>query len=158
MKTIIFLLLSIVSFLPSSNDVPIKNLYDNFIRVEVNKGRYYSLKLFEEGILCKSTNEKYEVIIDFYPLKDLDFKKFKKIQDYLHEHNFFEMSSTYNNPSVVHHTHHVNLLFLNNTEIKRIQWTGGEYKHLEKLLGLVNDLIPNEKRETYSIMPSWVNK
>lgn len=38
MKTLIILLLSILLVNPSSKDVPIENLYDNFVRVEIDKG------------------------------------------------------------------------------------------------------------------------
>lgn len=129
-----------------------------FIRVEINYGAYHSLKIFKDGLLCKSVNSDLSMVFDYYPLKDLDHEKFLKIQDYLYGNDFFNMDSVYENPLIKYSSYRIDFLFLTDSKIKRIEWLSGGNMYLNSLLVLVNDLIPENKRNLYSINSMFYSK
>lgn len=133
-----------------------QNYKDDFTRIEISYGQFYSIKIFEDGLLCKTTDENLNEFFEFFPLKDLDFETFLKLQNYINKNNIFEIDSVVQNPHVIISSYQIGVLFIQNTNIKYVKWLSGENNKLKTIFCIANNLIPKKRRRIYSIYPSWL--
>ncbi len=124
-----------------------------FIEIELEKGRYQSIRLFDEGLICTSVDSNLVSTTVFFPKKDIDFRKVSDLQDYLFSEPFFTKDTTIDDPSLIvyDNSNWLKISVVINSTLHNIYWVDGECKYLEKCLSLINDIIPFEKRDIFLI-------
>jgi hypothetical protein len=130
---------------------------ENPMRLEIYKSPYSSIRLFEDGMLCKtetlsdSLNGLYTVIFKFYPLRDLNYKTFAKLQLFLSENDIINYPSRIEDENLKVSGYIPIFYITKQNKINEIVWWSGKNKTLEEIINLTNELIPKEDRETFKI-------
>jgi hypothetical protein len=126
-----------------------------FIRIEVDQGVFHSLKLFEEGLMCKSVDDHFRTKIEFFPITKLDHDNILQAQKYIIGCARLFNDTTIDDPTQI--VYHDNYSFMKftifvNENIHTIKYIDGKSIELETCLHLLNKLIPGRKRKLYSIL------
>lgn len=132
----------------------------NFCKIEIYSGLFNfgseSLKLTEEGLLCRKTIDKRKtsyVKVKFIPFSKIKFNDMKNLQNYLIDVNFFKsfdsiLKKKYisigSSPSVF-------VIRETNEKYKIIKDFDFENKQLDSLIKLMNNIIPLKYRKTYAL-------
>lgn len=125
----------------------------NIIRIEIDNGSFQSIRLFEEGLLCKSIIHSGKRITEFFPITKLDFKCLIELQNFLLNNSFMLKDTVVDNPWFACSCPRLYFFIINGNNSYRIYWEDGECENLKTCLTLLNKLIPKRKRERYSISP-----
>lgn len=125
----------------------------DFIRVEIDNGVFHSIKLLEEGLLCKTVDTNLVSIVEFFPKAELDFNKIGKLEEYLNDEPSLMKDTTVDNPSLVISGDYggLKISIIVNENLYTIYWIDGGCEYLEKCLQLLNDIVPIDKNEKYRI-------
>ncbi len=134
---------------------PNKDLIENIdyyyhIRIEVNQCNHHIIKILEEGMICDHFSS-----IEFFPIKELDPKKYYELKSYIAKNPFFSKDTVIDDP--IHriftdpYGSSIEITILNNDKLIKIKWNDGKCKELEKCIEMINNLIPKEKRDTLMI-------
>jgi len=152
MRIVLIIVLILTANFAQSSE---KDIFENFIRIEITNGGLHSIKFFNEGLLCKSVDYNFKVVMDFYPLKDLEYKKIIVIQEYLQAYQsyLYEMDLIQEDPLIKISSAHIGFLLISNYKLKRIEWHSGKNEYLKTIIKLMNDLIPRKTRKIYRIQP-----
>lgn len=156
MKNIILSVLVFISFTSigisqKKYDEFIK-LDNDFIRLELNYGPYYSCRIFYDGVLYKTIDTNGIVLYKFYSLRDIDYYQFYNIQKILHKENLINYDSIIRNKNMVSSANYYHFLVMNKKfQINKIEWRSGKDNVLEKLLELINEMIPESDRKLFRI-------
>ncbi len=130
---------------------------ENFIRVEVDMGGYHSIRLFEEGILCKSINSKLKPKLNFFPTNEINYKALVKLQIYLLENLDVLKDTILDVPNQrIFSSYSLKIVFTQGEKTFNILWLDGENEKFEIILKLLNDVIPFKYQKLYYIIPSWL--
>ncbi|HBG69965.1 MAG: hypothetical protein A2W93_05590 [Bacteroidetes bacterium GWF2_43_63] len=127
----------------------------DFIRIEIDNGAFHSIKLLEEGLLCKTVDTNFVSFVEFFPNSDLDFSKIGKLEEYLNSEPLFNKNATIDDPSLVTSGGNyggLEISIIRNSNLYAIYWIDGDCEYLEKCLALLNDIIPTDKRDMFSIL------
>lgn len=124
-----------------------------FIRIEIQHGPS-SIKLLEEGLLCKYSNEKGKWNIDFFPIKKLDLKQFITIQNYLLNCSLLMKDTIMDEPSIETDGYGFSFFIIKGDYSNHLFWRDGECEELKTCINLINELIPKRKRKLYKIYPN----
>lgn len=150
MKVVGFLIIIILSFpyVFSQNEKYIENP----ITVEIEAGPYKSIRLFSDGMLCKATLlDSYESIYKFYPIRDLDYKYYVQLQKIFKDNNIINYNSTIEDTNIrVTGTKLYFVIIDKDYNINTILWVSGKNPTLEKIIKLINEIIPKEDRQLFS--------
>lgn len=125
-------------------------------RLEITCGPYSSIRLFEDGMLCKSivgedTNGLYIHELKFYPLNKLNGKLYVKLQTKITENNLINYPSRIEDENLKVSGYIPIFYVTKQNKINEIVWWSGKNKTLEEIINLTNELIPKEDRETFKI-------
>lgn len=134
---------------------------DPYCRIEISDGggSYSSIKLMEEGLICKRMGRVAETsypIQIFIPLDMLDEKKLLKLQKFILSDSIFFNDSVFSD--TVHQpisaTPWINIFIIHpNYKSNIITWEMGYNEKLQKCVELLNDLVPDKYKEIYYIKP-----
>lgn len=125
----------------------------NFIRIEIEDGSFQSIRLFEEGLLCRSIIHSGKQITEFFPLTKLDFKCLVELESFLLNNSFMLKDTIIDQPDFYCGSPMLYFFIINGNNSSRIYWKDGGCENLKTCLTLLNKLIPKRKRELYSISP-----
>lgn len=159
MKNIILLSLLFLSGLaPLAQKEDYRNfsIHDAF-RLEINCGPYSSVRLFEDGMLCKAIvgedkNGLYIKEVKFFPLSELDSKLYVKLQTKIKENNLLNYTSRIEEKYTrVYDACALVFYITKDDKLNKIVWESGKNKTLEEIINLTNELIPKGDRETFRI-------
>lgn len=143
----------------SNKDLVTEKETDNLSKMtilEISFGGRYSLKLIDEGLLCRSFDLKKKNQIKFYRTENLNYDNYLKLDSFLDSIDLFEMDSIYELPNVkIYSSFNVDITYVRDNNCTHIKWLSGKNENLATLLSLVNDLIPEKDREKFKIEPSW---
>ncbi len=143
----------------SNKDLVTEKETDNLSKMtilEISFGGRYSLKLINEGLLCRNLDLKKKNQIKFYRTENLNYDNYLKLDSFLDSIDLFEMDSIYELPNVkIYSSFKVDITYVRDNNCTNIKWLSGKNEKLATLLSLVNDLIPEKDREKFKIEPSW---
>ena len=120
--------------------------------LEIVMGQAHSIKLMEEGLLCKTMDSNFNTHLKFFSIKELEKEDFFIVQDFIRDPLFLEMDSTIYVPGESHSGFDISIKLIYETKVKKIIWSGGQNEKLQKLLSLINKLIPKVKRKRFMIV------
>lgn len=147
-----FYFLSVNFYCQSDNEI-----YKSFIRIEVFMGGNNSIRLFKEGILCKSLDSNSVVVTKFLPISLIDVKYLIKLQNLLLKDNLFQSDTIVDDINVRYFgARKVDILLIKKNELINVEWVDGKNKQLEKMLNYLNQIIPIQCRRTFEIIPYWL--
>lgn len=143
----------------SNKDLVTEKETDNLSKMtilEISFGGRYSLKLINEGLLCRNLDLKKKNQIKFYRTENLNYDNYLKLDSFLDSIDLFEMDSIYELPNVkIYSSFKVDITYVRDNNCAHIKWLSGKNENLATLLSLVNNLIPEKDREKFQIEPSW---
>ena len=143
----------------SNKDLVTEKETDNLSKMtilEISFGGRYSLKLINEGLLCRNLDLKKKNQIKFYRTENLNYDSYLKLDSFLDSIDLFEMDSIYELPNVkIYSSFKVDITYVRDNNCTHIKWLSGKNENLATLLSLVNNLIPEKDREKFKIEPSW---
>lgn len=146
MKKYIFLVILLVFY----NSCKSQNVLYDFVRLEISYGTGYSIRLFREGMICKTEDENYNKTVKFYNLDELDKDKLYKLQKALHEDKLIDFESTVEDVDLRITGFKLYFVIIDKElKVNTILWISGRNSTLEKILKLTNDIIPKEDRQLF---------
>ncbi len=155
MKTLHFPVLITLLFVFNFNEIFSQSKgYDygdsDFIRIEVESGMK-CIRLLKEGLVCRRTpvepsiSEEEKWGIRFFNIVDVKHSKFKKLESYLSNCDFFTRDTIVDCPGVyVSDVPNLYITLIKGNEIRRICYIDGYCEEIKTCLELLNDLIPKE--------------
>ncbi|NLL29116.1 MAG: hypothetical protein GX259_09990 [Bacteroidales bacterium] len=129
-----------------------KNVKNNFVRIEIEKGPFHAIRLFEEGLLCKSVDSNYTPILEFFPKHVLDIRKISRLEKYLlSEPQLLKDTTIDNSMLVLNGENPLLILIIVNNHMYSSIWIDGDCEYLEKCIQLLNDIIPESKKNVFTM-------
>lgn len=134
--------------------------WSDLIRIEIITGLSafgtHSLKLSEEGLLCRTTSMSGNVEIIFCTFDKIDKKCFSKLQCFLLRNDYFSRDTIIDSPNVcVYDVGTTKVLIRKDwNKITKIEFIDNESNcdiKLDSLINLTNDLIPDRYKKLYAI-------
>lgn len=125
------------------------------IRIEIDKGVYHSLKLLNEGLVCRSVDSNIVRIVEFFPIIELDFNALGKLQNFVFSEQNLMKDTTVDAPTIkiFDECSWIKYSLIYENEFYVTYWIDGKCQYLEKCLNLMNNIIPADKRKLYEIKP-----
>lgn len=126
-----------------------KILYD-FVRLEISYGSGYSIRLFGEGMICKTVDENYNATVKFYKMDELNKDKLYELQKVLYEDNLIDFETIVEDVNVRVTGFKLYFVIIDKElNINKILWVSGRNSTLEKIIKLTNEIIPKEDRQLF---------
>lgn len=147
MRTIcLFVFVFCVYFIGNSQEYEFRK---EFYRLEF-KSYFSSIIILKEGLLCEVLDSSVPYRYEFINLDEIDINKYNQLQKEIKEIKLFEYDSIIEDPNVKNYDLELILYVFNpDLQVKKIHWLSGKDKGLSKIIKLVKECIPAEKREKY---------
>lgn len=145
-KLTIYISLTCLVLLTSFNQHSYK-----FDTVYIEKGGLQSIRLTNEGLICKAVNMNLKQSIRFFKMSKLDHYKLLTIELKVNQFMTLELPDLIDDSKIETSSSPIQLKIINQKNFKEITWIDGENKDLDEMIKLVNNLIPEKYRDFYSI-------
>jgi len=123
-----------------------------FVEVEIKYGRFLTIRLFEEGMLCSGINAKWHSKTKFFPLKKLDSHIILMVEGILIYDPFFSKDTLVDDPNIlIYDDHDIDCVVIKDNNWNRLIWVDGKCEKFKQLLIMLNNLIPARNREFFSM-------
>jgi hypothetical protein len=121
----------------------------NSIQIHIDDGPSQNIRWFKEGMIwrthVKNIDDTYKYIITFYPIDSLNLKILYELQSFVYNDPFFSKDTICDKPGYGTTTIPMFITIIKDDELTLITWVDGHCKELEKLIDMINDLIPKYK-------------
>jgi hypothetical protein len=147
---IIYIILLIINN-NCKSQVSWEECYD--IQIQIEEGPYWAFRLFQEGLICKSTfindNYTFKEYIDFFPLDSLNINVYK-LKLFIANNSFFYKDTIIDQPGIIiSGSPPVKISIINNDNLIIIYWKDGKCEELQTFFDYINEIIPDSKKNLY---------
>jgi len=127
----------------------------NSIQIHIEVGPSQAIRFFREGMICKTSikNSKglFKSYTTFFPINSLDYDKINKLKNFIYYNSFFSKDTICDQPGFGTTSLPIYITIIKDENLNVITWQDGNCKELEKLIDMINDLIPKERRDMFKI-------
>lgn len=127
----------------------------NSIQIHIEEGSSQVIRVLKEGILCRAfvidSTGALKNHINFFPMESLDYKKVYELKKFIYDNSFFSNDTICDQAGIGTTALPIYTMIIKDDKLNLIIWKDGKCKELEKCIEMINDLIPEEKRDTFKI-------
>jgi hypothetical protein len=124
----------------------------NSIQINIECGPGIAIRLFQEGLICKTTlindNYMFKEYIDFFSLDSLN-KNVYKLKSLIINNPFFSKDTIIDKPEIIISSPPIKISLIINDKIIIIYWKDGKCKELQAFFDYINKIIPESRKNLY---------
>ena len=129
----------------------IESSHFGFEILNIEMGGVYSLKLTQEGLICKGMDKKGRFKIQFFEIKDLNMNLIEELNKNVDNTITLNLPNTVDDKSIVSSAIPIKLTIVKDDHYQSFLWIDGKNEQLENLITSINLIVPKKYQTTFVI-------